>query len=99
MLDKQETCLDCDGITINTILLNLIEERTLRKDTLMNIFSYHFKMVFCKIPILIDKISPRIPTKREDDWIQTLKTKASLWTLKLKVVTELCSYKKSLQLY
>ena len=56
-------------------------------------------MVFCKIPILIDKISPRIPTKREDDWIQTLKTKASLWTLKLKVVTELCSYKKSLQLY
>ena len=56
-------------------------------------------MVFCKIPILIYKISPRIPTKREDHLIQTVKTKASLWALKLKVVTELCSYKKSLQLY
>ena len=70
---------------------------TLCKDTFMNIFSNHFKMVFCKVPILIDKISPSIPTKREDDWIQTLKTKASLWALKLKVVTEL--YKKNLQLY
>ena len=39
MMDKQ-VYLDRDGITIKTILRNLIGEKTVRKDTFTNIFSY-----------------------------------------------------------
>ena len=47
---------------------------------------------------LIDKTDSRAPTKREDYWIHTLKTKAAC-DLMLKVVTELLSYIVIVQLF
>ena len=47
---------------------------------------------------LTDKTDPRAPTKREDYWIHTLKTKAPI-DLMLKVITEFLSYKAIVQLF
>ena len=45
-----------------------------------------------------DNTDPRAPTKREDYWIHTLKTKPPM-DLLLKVITELLSYKAIVQLF
>ena len=77
MLDNKQACLDHDGITIKINLVNLIEQRTVCKDTFTNIFSYQVQLPDTYV-ILIDKTDPRVPTKREDYWIHTLKTKAPI---------------------
>ena len=74
MLYKQQICLDCHGTTIKIILGNLIEERTVCKDTLMSIFSYQVILVFVRFYV----------TKRGDSWIHTIiKTKTPM-TLNVK---------------
>ena len=101
MLDKQQTCLDHDGTTIKIILGNLIEEKTVCKDTFTNISSYQVILAFCKIPMLLSLIRSIIghpPTEREDYWIHTLRQK-HLWDLMLKVVTEFLSFIIIVQLF
>ena len=53
----------------------MIDEKTVCKDTFKNVFNYQVIRVYVT---LIDKTDPREPTKREDYWIHTLKTKAPM---------------------
>ena len=79
MLDKQYICLGHDVTTIKIILGNLTEEKTVRKDTFTNIFSYQAILAFCKIPTLLSLTRPIIG--HHEVWrllIQTLKTKAPM---------------------
>ena len=81
---KTVECLDHDGTTIKIILGNLIEEKTVCKGTVTNIFSHHVRLVFCNIPVtLIDKTDPIIVkiTGFIPLW------QKHLWGLMLKVVT------------
>ena len=80
MSDKEQTCLGYDGVTIEIILGNLIEEKTVCKDTFTNIFQLpsHTGLLQDTYVTLIDKSDPRAPTKREDYWFHTLKTKAPM---------------------
>ena len=77
---KQYVGQDQDEITIKIIPRNLIEEKTVCKDTFTNIFSYQVIQFFLQDNYvnLIDKTNPRAPTKREDCWIHTLETKAPM---------------------
>ena len=87
-------------MTIKIILGNLVEEKTVYKDTFANISSYQVILVFCKIPMLISLIRPILGhalSVRITEFI-TLRQK-DLWDLMLKVVTELLSYIVSVQLF
>ena len=57
---KQYICLGHDVTTIKIILGNLTEEKTVRKDTFTNIFSYQAILAFCKIPTLLSLARPII---------------------------------------
>ena len=100
MLDKQQTYLDHDGITIKIILGNLIEEKTVYKDTFKNIFSYQVIPVFCKIPMLLSLIRPILgyPLSVKITGFIPL-TQKHLWDLMLNVVTELLVYIVTVQLF
>ena len=100
MLDKQQTCLNHDGITIKIILGSLIEEKTVGKDNFMNIFSYQVILVFCKIFMLLTLIRPILghPLSMKITGFIHL-TQKHLWDLMLKIVTELLSYIVIVQLF
>ena len=100
MLDKQQTYLDHDRITIKIILGNLLEEDTVCKDTFMNIFSCQVIRVFCKIPLLLSFIRPilRYPLSVKITGFIPLRQK-HLWDLMLNVVTELLVYIVTVQLF
>ena len=100
MLDKQQTCLDHDGITIKIILGNLIEEKTVCKDTFTNIFSCQVILVFCKITMLLSLIRPILgyPLSVKITGFISLRQK-HLWDLMLKVVTESPSFIVIVQLF
>ena len=100
MLDKQQTCLDHDGITIKIILGNLIEEKTVCKDTFTNTFSYKVILVFCKIPMLLSLTRPILghPLRVKITGFIPLRQK-HLQDLMLKVVTKLLSYIVLVQLF
>ena len=80
MLDKQETYLDHNGITIKKILGNFDR----REDCMQRYLYEHFQLpdhtgfLQDTYVTLIDKTDPRALRKREDCWIRTLKTKASM---------------------
>ena len=100
MLGKQQTCLDHDGITIKITLGNLIEFKSVCKDTLTNIFSYQVILVFCKIPMLLSLIRPILghPLSVKITRFIPLRQK-HLLDLMLKVVTEPLSYIVIVQLF
>ena len=58
----------------------MIEEKTVCKDTFTNIFQLlsHTGFLQDTYVTLIDNSDPRAPTKREDYWFHTLKTKAPM---------------------
>ena len=68
-------------------------ERTVCKDTFINIFSYHIILFFWKIPVLFSLIIPILeyPLKVKITEFIPLRQK-HLWDLNLKVVTVLTSY-------
>ena len=67
--------LDIDG-TIRRITQECLkEENTVCKGTCMSTLIY--QVIYVSVT-LIDKADYKDPTKREDDWIYTLKTKATL---------------------
>ena len=100
MLHKQQTCLDLDGITIKIILGNLIEEKTVCKDTFTNIFSYQVTLVFSKISMLLALIGPILghPLSVKITGFIPFRQK-HLWDLMLKMVTELLPYIVIVQLF
>ena len=71
MLDKQQRYLDHDGITIKKILGNLIEEKTFQ-------VTGHIGFLQDTYVTLTGKTNLRAPTKPEDYWINTLKTKTPM---------------------
>ena len=78
---------------IKIILVNLIEEKIVSKDTFANIFSYQVIRVFCKIPMLLSFIRPILehPVSVKVTGLIPLRQK-HLWDLTWKVVTELLVY-------
>ena len=80
MLDKQQTYLDHNGITIKIILGSSIEEKSVCKRYLYKDFQLPGHTGFSQgtYVTLIDKTDPRASTKREDYWNHTLKTKAPM---------------------
>ena len=80
MFDTQQTCLGHDGITIKIIPGNLIEEKTVYKNTFKNIFQLPGHIAFLQDTYITlnNKTNPRAPAQREDYWIHSLQTKAPM---------------------
>ena len=78
----------------------MIKEKTVRKDTFMNIFSYQVIVVFYKIPMLLSLIRRILghPLSVKITGFIPLRQK-HLWDLMLNVVTELLSYMVMVQLF
>ena len=78
------------------IVGNLIEEKTVCKDTFTNIFSYQVILVFCKIPMLLSLIRPILghPLSVKITRFIPLRQKQML-----ELVTELLSYIVIVQLF
>ena len=81
------------AIPIKKILGNLIEVKTLCRDTFTNIFSYQVILVFCNIPMLLSLIRPILGHPLSLTITEFIPFRQKhLWDLKLKAVTELLSY-------
>ena len=71
--------LDVGGTIIRITQESLKEDNSVCKNTCMSILIYRITGFLNDISVtLIDKTDPTDPTKREDYWIHTLKTKAPL---------------------